>query len=177
MKANRLAALALTIDLVACAVPRAPAPAPVPAPTLLPAPIATPVTPAPDWRDAALTPGDWSWSAVSGRSTASYGTAGAAPVLTFTCDANAGTVVLARSGPTQAPVPMVVTTTTMRRVLNGVPTGGDGAAVSATITARDPLLDAIAFSDGRFMVEASGYPPAIAPSWPEVSRVIEDCRG
>ena len=38
------------------------------------------------------------------------------------------------------------------------------------------LLDAMAFSSGRFAVDLPGRSVLYLPSWPEVSRVIEDCR-
>ena len=44
------------------------------------------------------------------------------------------------------------------------------------IAAADKLLDAIAFSRGRFALEAAGQETLYLPSWPEISRVIEDCR-
>ena len=47
---------------------------------------------------------------------------------------------------------------------------------AAGLPARDPLLDAMAFSKGRFAVEVAGLPTLYLPSWIEVSRVIEDCR-
>lgn len=183
MKANLLAALTLTIALAACAAPQqTPAPAPRPASTM-PAAAPSPLTPqrtpppAADWRDAPLSPGDWTWSAAGARSTARYGIAGQAPALTFSCDRGAGTVVLARSGTATESVPLVVTTTTVHRVLAGTPAPDGSATISAAIPARDPLLDAIVFSRGRFMVETVDNPAVIAPSWPEVARVIEDCRG
>jgi hypothetical protein len=39
------------------------------------------------------------------------------------------------------------------------------------------MLDKLAYSLGRTMIEASGTPTLILPAWPEVARVIEDCRG
>jgi hypothetical protein len=44
------------------------------------------------------------------------------------------------------------------------------------LAATDPLLDAIAFSRGRFAVEAPGLPTLILPTWPEPARVVEECR-
>jgi len=38
------------------------------------------------------------------------------------------------------------------------------------------LLDAMAFSRGRFATAASGAPMLTVPSAPEVTRVVEDCR-
>ena len=46
----------------------------------------------------------------------------------------------------------------------------------ADLTATDPLLDAMAFSRGRFATAASGAPMLTVPSAPEVTRVVEDCR-
>jgi hypothetical protein len=48
--------------------------------------------------------------------------------------------------------------------------------IMAQLGARDPLLDAIAFSRGKFIVAVGGAPDLVLPSWAEVSRVIEDCR-
>ena len=49
-------------------------------------------------------------------------------------------------------------------------------ALAVTLDARDPLLDAMAFSRGRFAIEVAGQPALYLPSWSEVGRVIEDCR-
>jgi hypothetical protein len=35
----------------------------------------------------------------------------------------------------------------------------------------------MAFSRGRFVVEIEGLRWAVLPSWSEVGRVVEDCRG
>jgi hypothetical protein len=35
----------------------------------------------------------------------------------------------------------------------------------------------MAFSRGRFMVEAQGMATLVLPAWPEPARVVEDCRG
>ena len=42
--------------------------------------------------------------------------------------------------------------------------------------ARDPILDNVAFSRGRFVVTSASGAQRVLPSWPEVARVIEDCR-
>jgi hypothetical protein len=51
-----------------------------------------------------------------------------------------------------------------------------GMRVSATLSASDPLLDAIAFSRGRFAVTMPGSVPLVLPPSPEAARVFEDCR-
>ncbi len=61
------------------------------------------------------------------------------------------------------------TTSTTRRLA----AADGGIALAAT----DPLLDAMAFSRGRFTVEVPGTTALVLPSHAEVGRVIEDCRG
>ena len=73
----------------------------------------------------------------------------------------------------RGPPLVTITTTSLTKALNGV-TGAEG--ITLQFSPRDPMLDAMAFSRGRFVIEAEGLSPVYAPSWPEVSRVIEDCR-
>jgi hypothetical protein len=48
--------------------------------------------------------------------------------------------------------------------------------VIAQVSANDPLLDAIAFSRGRFALSMPGFPPLVLPAGPELAHVFEDCR-
>ena len=48
--------------------------------------------------------------------------------------------------------------------------------IGLSLDARDPLLDAMIFSRGRFAVEAGALPTLYLPSWPEMGKVVEDCR-
>ena len=48
--------------------------------------------------------------------------------------------------------------------------------VAAELPVNEPQLDAIAFSRGRFLVSVKGAADLVIPSWPEIARVIEDCR-
>ena len=90
------------------------------------------------------------------------------------CDPAQHTVTLLRALPgTSGQAPMSITTTSITRALIAVPMDG---GVAVTLSARDPLLDAMAFSRGRFAVEVAGASPLYVPSWTEISRVIEDCR-
>lgn len=158
-----LAPLALPMILVAACVPRTAAPPPAPAPAPAPAPTPTP-TPSPvptfaSWMDAPATPGDWTYAA----GTATFGPSGQ-PRLSMTCAGGAVRISLANSS---ADLLTFRTETITRAVSAG---GG-----TASLAARDPLLDAIAFSKGRFAVEG-GSQTLYVPAWPEISRVIEDCR-
>ena len=160
----------------ACVAPPRPVPVPVPVHVPLPPPRPAPAPPPADWRDAPQTPGDWRWSATGTTSQASYGAAGAAPLVTLTCDRTSRTVLLARAGQASASVPMTVRTTSSLRLLSSDPAAGRPGGITTRLAPRDPLLDAIAFSRGRFTVEVAGLAPLYLPSWPELSRVIEDCR-
>ena len=75
-----------------------------------------------------------------------------------------------------APVSMRIRTETLTRVLAARPEGDGLSYLVARVPARDPLLDAMALSKGRFAVDIAGGGTLYLPSWAEVTRVIEDCR-
>lgn len=165
---SRFAPLATLLLLGACVAPSAPPPAPAPRPAPRPVPVAPPAAPVPaDWRDWPRTPGDWRWQPGS----ASYGVAGAAPMLLMRCQG--GQVVLAVPG-ARGPAVEIRTTSTSRSVA-ATPAAGGG--VEARIGARDPILDAMGFSRGRFAVVVPPATRLVVPAWAEVLRLVEDCRG
>ncbi len=182
-----MTAAILILALGACASKPKPAPAQVfvpvviqpPAPALLPAP-----TPAPallNWRDVPITAGDWHWSREGSQSVARFTGNTAGTRLSLSCDGAAHTITLRwQMGRWQAgasgPMPLTITATSLHRVLSAAPTSETPPSIAVTLAASDPLLDAISFSRGRFMVEAPGLAPLYLPNWPEISRVIEDCR-
>ncbi|MBV1918609.1 MAG: hypothetical protein KUG65_11210 [Sphingomonadaceae bacterium] len=185
MKANFPPARALALSAIFALVSSCsethvePSPTLQPAPKPAPAPEAPPEAPRPkiDWREAPITPGDWTWSAASGQSVASF----AGGLFEMRCDKTASTITLLRRGrlrasETQTRVPISVITASVTRPLSGTGISTPSPYLTAQLAARDPLLDAMAFSRGRFAVEVSGLPTLYVPSWPEVSRVIEDCR-
>lgn len=70
---------------------------------------------------------------------------------------------------------MTIVTTSSTKAM---PSRIDGAGGMATsFAANDSLLDAIGYSRGRFVIEQQGLPTLVVPAWPEIERVIEDCRG
>jgi hypothetical protein len=107
----------------------------------------------------ALAPGQWTYSATGNGSVASYDSH-----LSLRCDRATRTVTISRGA--GAPVQLTIATDAMTRTL---PVGG-------RLLANDPLLDAIAFSRGRFLVAGGGGGVIAVPSWPEAARSIEDCR-
>ena len=149
--------------------PPAPTPKPSPAPTLPP-----PQRQVLDWRDAPITPGDWTWSSDGGQSVARF----AGGALELRCERGSGAVSVRRAGTiAAASAPMTIATSSTTRTVDASTQSASPAGVSASIPARDSLLDAMAFSRGRFAVDVARLPTLYVPSWPEVSRVIEDCRG
>lgn len=176
---TRLAAgLALTFAIAAC-VPRTapppPPPAEPPAPVALP-PAAGPTPTYDNWMDAPATPGDWTYRPVQGGGAALFGEPRSEARFTLRCDRSQRQVHLERAGEAGGQVPVVIRTETTDRTLTGQPAAGQLPLIRASLAANDRLLDAIAFSKGRFAVETPGLPTLYLPAWPEVSRVIEDCR-
>jgi len=133
--------------------PRVHMPAPRPAP-LPPAPPAAPAT----WLDAPLSTGDWTYKVEDSGSAAVFG----GSALVIRCDPGRREVALILEGATG---PLTVETTYGRTSFAG------------PLAASDPRLDQIAFSRGRFGVEAAGAPRLVVPAWAEPARVVEDCRG
>lgn len=163
------AALATTVS---CSEQRVePTPAPTATPAQPPAPRPLP-TPSVDWRDAPITPGVWEWRMRDGDSVASF----ADGLLIMQCDSANRIVRISRRGSAAGVTAMRIVTSFVTRQMNAAPQAGASPVLSFSVNADDRLLDAMAFSRGRFAVETAGMPTLYVPSWPEVSRVIEDCR-
>ncbi|NTS64698.1 hypothetical protein HRV97_05960 [Sphingomonas sp. HHU CXW] len=163
----------LLLGVGACvAPPRAPAPVDLPRPTptlALPAP--APV----DWQDWPRTPGTWTYQRDARGSRALFGTAGQDARAVLRCDRAERRLFLSRSG--GETTPFTIRTTATTRSIAAQPTGGTPPYVATAFAPNDPLLDAMAFSRGRFVIEQAGTPALVLPPYAEVGRVIEDCRG
>lgn len=142
--------------LAACATTAPPPPAAAPAPAPKPTP-PPPPPPSADWRDAPLSPGAWRYQPEADGSAAIFG----ANAISLHCNKAARLVTLGGAGLT-GPLQVITSFGTY--------------TVAAPLAARDPVLDSIAFSRGRFVVSAANAPQNVLPAWPEVGRVIEDCR-
>lgn len=169
MKPRYLAAIPLAL-LTCCVAPVAPPPPapPTPAPPPAPPPIG-------DWKDAPLTPGAWTYAADAQGSHSRFGRPGAEAELILRCDRAARTVDISRAGALAGQ--MLLSATAGERGLDAKPMPGQPTRIGAALVAADPFLDLLAFSRGRFAVTTPGLPRLIVPAWPEVARVIEDCRG
>lgn len=170
----RLAAAAILVLVAGCASkPVPPPPAPRPVVVAPPAP-PRPVPQGADWRDWPVTPGDWVYRIDGRGSIALFGPAGADALLTLRCDRQTNMIYLSRQGTVTAP--LTLRTSSLARTLGVQPTGGVPAYVALALAPRDALLDAMAFSRGRFIVEQAGAPTLVVPAYAEIGRVTEDCR-
>lgn len=163
--------LALLLAATGCVSPPREASAPPPEA------VTRPPAPAPlaaDWRDWPVTAGTWAYTADARGSVAMFGRVGADALAVLRCDRAGGRVFLSVAG--GAPGTVTVRTSSVARSLPVGATGGTPPYLAATLAPADPLLDAMAFSRGRFALSMAGSPPLVLPAWAEVGRVVEDCR-
>lgn len=185
-----IGALAMSLSACAC-IPsvEAPVASPEPAPTIAqPAPPTPPQpTPAPapappaelsaNWIDRPVTGGSWRYSAEPDETIAVFSAPNGRPLAIIRCDRQTRMVGLGRhDNPSTQSVEMLIGTETRRMRLSATQRAPEIGLVAAEIDARNPLLDAIALTRGRFAMALSGQPTLHLPAWAEVTRVIEDCR-
>lgn len=176
---RHLVALTLLAAVAACVPPpppaREPPPRPQPAPPPLPPHPPRPPWPPSDWRDWAPNGGSWTYGRDARGSRAMFGAAGRDAALVLRCDLAERRVFLSRAG--TASLPLTIRTTSITRELPVRPTGGTPPYAAAALATNDPLLDAMAFSRGKFVVDQPGAQLLVLPAWAEIGRVVEDCRG
>jgi hypothetical protein len=151
--------------------PPAPRAAPVPPPVTVP-------TLSADWRDWPLTPGDWIYRKDARGSLALFGPLGMNAHFVVRCDTAKARIYLSRAGnfAVGASGRMTVRASTAMQSYVLVNSNETPPFAAAELLTTDPQLDAMAFSRGRFIVSVNGVPDLVVPAWPELTRVIEDCR-
>ncbi len=112
-------------------------------------------------RTVPLSAGQWSYSSTLGGSEARFGSA-----FAIRCDRTVRRVTLTRVGPVAATDGAMTIVTDL--AVDTLPANG-------VLASNDRVLDAIAFSRGRFMISGGGL-PLVLPTSPEAARSIEDCR-
>jgi hypothetical protein len=132
-----------------------------------------------DWRDAPLTLGIWRYQPETGGSVAIFdkakGELQQSPLFTLRCVRDRRTIEFRTPGMIQGN--SVRFRTSFGEFDAAIAHGGEPPLTSGSIPAYSPSLDQLAYSRGRFMLEGSGMAALIMPVWPEIARVIEDCRG
>ena len=119
--------------------------------------------------------GAWSYSATPDGSEARFTDPSATPQLIMHCTRATRRVSLAKAATAAAPQINVWTSSQTRNL----PATFNAATsrVSTELQAYDGLLDAIASSRGRVgFAVGTQSPTLVVPPWPEIARVIEDCR-
>lgn len=162
---KRIASTLATAALLASCV-AAPPPPPPPVPLRRPAPVSPPALAAVPAiiPDQPFTPGRWSYTGGVARF-------GSPALFEARCDAASRVVVLTVTGARAASITLRASTMARTVAATLSPTGS-----SAMLGARDPILDALAFSRGSFTVVA-GTTLLTLPARPDFARVLEDCRG
>lgn len=129
-----------------------------------------------NWNDEPQTPGTWRYEQSDGGPIAVFvGTTGVDEFL-LTCDTGLKQIGLRRPGTSSENLMLRIRTETATRAIGAVQDDGRNPFVTANLDVRDPLLDAMAITKGRFAVEVEGMEPLYLPAWAEVTRIIEDCR-
>ena len=131
------------------------------------------------WMNEEQTPGDWRYVAEPTETAAvfSVGDGMDDVQLIIACEILSSRISISRIGEPEGETSMIIRTETQTGALLAEPAVSFAPLLLAHVDARDPLLDAIAFSKGRFAVEVGGTEPIYVPAYPEITRVIEDCRG
>ena len=119
--------------------------------------------------------GDWTYAATAGGSEATFSDSAGRAQLTLRCTRATRRVAIMKTAGAASPS-LWVWTSSQSKILPAT-YDASTARVSAELAAWDPLLDAMAFSRGRFAISVEGAPPLVLPTQPEVARVVEDCRG
>jgi hypothetical protein len=175
-----LLALGAPMMIAGCVAPSSPPP-PVPTRPMarpaaaVPAKMSAKLPGAMAWTDRALTPGTWVYRQDDRGGLAVYGLPGANAALMIRCDRAAARIFISRPGTVAGRMTLRATTGLFSYA--ALPTAGGVPYVAAALVPADRQLDALAFSRGRFLISLDGQPDLVVPSWPEVARVIEDCRG
>ena len=131
-------------------------------------------TPAATYSYATPVAGSWSYRATATGSEAVFANTAAQPQITIRCTRSTRRIVIAKPATGAAPFLFVWTSAQTRNVPASFKPAT--AQLEADLPAMDPLLDTMAFSRGRLAFSASGTPALVVPAYPELSRVIEDCR-
>jgi hypothetical protein len=128
-----------------------------------------------DYSFSPVTPGAWTYRAVPGGSEATFIDTTNTARIVVGCGTSIRLVMIPRISAAPAATLSFWTSSATR----DLPARFDvnSKRVITQLAARDPLLDAMIFSRGRFAVSMPGSPALVVPAGTEVAHVVEDCRG
>ncbi|HEX6660990.1 MAG TPA: hypothetical protein VF067_03875 [Sphingomicrobium sp.] len=135
----------------------------------------------PDLSAATPVAGNWTYAATMDGSEATFANPSALAQLTIRCVRATRRIMISKPSTTAAPFMYVWTNSAVR----SVPASFNPLTnrITIDVISNDPLLDALAFSRGRIGVivpqpagSAAQSVRLVVPAWPEIARVVEDCR-
>jgi len=128
----------------------------------------------PDLSTATPLAGAWSYSSTADGTEARFVDASANPQLILHCTRATRRVSISKPATAAAPAINVWTSSQTR----SIPTSFNPATgrLSADLQPYDALLDAMSSSRGRIGLSVGAQPALVVPPWPEIARVVEDCR-
>ena len=130
--------------------------------------------PAGEFSYSPVTSGSWGYRPVAGGSEAIFVDATGTARMAVACGRVTRLVTLSRISGAPASSLSFWTSSATRNL--GATFDQRSGRVIAQVSANDPLLDALAFSRGRFALSMPGFPALVLPAGPELAHVFEDCR-
>lgn len=128
----------------------------------------------PDLSAATPIAGSWTYTPAADGSEARFADSTNNPQLVVHCTRATRHVTISKAATAAAPTINVWTSSQTRSVASTFnPAAG---RLSIDLQPYDALLDAISTSRGRIGFSVGTQPPLVVPPWPEIARVVEDCR-
>jgi hypothetical protein len=127
-----------------------------------------------DFSYSPISPGSWGYRAVAGGSEASFVDGTGTTRMVIACGKVTRLVTISRISAAPAASLSFWTSSASRNL--GARFDQPSGRVIAQVGGMDPLLDALAFSRGRFAAMMPGSPALVLPAGTEVAHVVEDCR-
>ena len=138
----------------------------------------TATAPSVDFSIARVTPGVWTYQAVPGGSAARFVDSTGIARFALECSRATRRVTISHTSSVAAPSIFLWASDASRTLFTRFEP--NAMRLATDLAARDPLLDAIAYSRGRIAVTiggvGAGTEALVMPAWPEAARTIEDCR-
>ncbi|HZU52165.1 MAG TPA: hypothetical protein VE968_09860 [Sphingomicrobium sp.] len=127
-----------------------------------------------DFSTATPIAGTWNYSSTSDGTEARFIDSTSNPQLIIHCTRETRIVAISRPAVAASPA-LDIWTSSEQRSIPSIFNAATGRLTIA-LSAGDPILDAMSNSRGRIAVVAGTQPALVLPPWPELARVIEDCR-
>ncbi len=127
-----------------------------------------------DFSYSPVSAGSWGYREIAGGSEASFVDGTGPTRMLVACGKVTRLVTISRTSAAPAANLSFWTSSASRSL--GARFDQPSGRVIVQVGNNDPLLDALAFSRGRFASMMPGSPALVLPAGPEVAHVVEDCR-